>query len=122
MVRGQVHVVKNEEYCNDARALGEGDARILFRHILPNTISPIVVYATMNMASAILSEASLSFLGLGITPPTASLGQHFDFRERLSANGPHLATEAGLCILITVIGFNLLGDGIRDVLDPKMKK
>ena len=74
MVRGQVHVVKNEEYCNAARALGEGDARILFRHILPNTISPIVVYATMNMASAILSEASLSFLGLGITPPTASWG------------------------------------------------
>ncbi len=122
MVRGQVHVVKNEEYCNAARALGEGDARILFRHILPNTISPIVVYATMNMASAILSEASLSFLGLGITPPTASWGNILTSGKGYLQTAPHLATEAGLCILITVIGFNLLGDGIRDVLDPKMKK
>ena len=122
MVRGQVHVVKNEEYCNAARALGEGDGRILFRHILPNTISPIVVYATMNMASAILSEASLSFLGLGITPPTASWGNILTSGKGYLQTAPHLATEAGLCILITVIGFNLLGDGIRDILDPKMKK
>ena len=122
MVRGQVHVVKNEEYCNAARALGESDKRILFRHILPNTISPIIVYATMNMASAIISEASLSFLGLGIMPPTASWGNILTAGKSYLQTAPHIATEAGLCILITVIGFNLLGDGIRDVLDPKMKK
>ena len=114
--------VKNEEYCNAARALGESDKRILFRHILPNTISPIIVYATMNMASAIISEASLSFLGLGIMPPTASWGNILTSGKRYLQMAPHIATEAGLCILITVIGFNLLGDGIRDVLDPKMKK
>ena len=122
MVRGQVHVVKNEDYCNAARALGESDKRILFRHILPNTISPIIVYATMNMASAIISEASLSFLGLGIMPPTASWGNILTSGKSYLQTAPHIATEAGLCILITVIGFNLLGDGIRDVLDPKMKK
>ncbi|WZL73813.1 ABC transporter permease [Clostridiaceae bacterium 35-E11] len=122
IVRGQVHVVKNEEYCHAVRALGASDMRLLFGHILPNSISPIIVYATLNVAGAIISEAALSFLGLGIQPPTASWGTILRAGKDCLSSAPHIATYSGLIILITVLGFNLLGDGIRDVLDPKMKR
>jgi peptide/nickel transport system permease protein len=122
IVRGQVLIVKNEEYCNAVRVIGASGPRLLFNHILPNVLSPIIVYATLNVAGAIISEAALSFLGLGITPPTSSWGNILRAGKDSLNTAPHIATISGFFILITVLGFNLLGDGIRDVLDPKMKK
>lgn len=122
VVRGEVHIVKNEEYCNAGRVIGVSNTRMLFSHILPNTISPIIVYATLNIAGAIISEAALSFLGLGIATPMSSWGSILRQGKDCLNTAPHVATISGLFILVTVLGFNLLGDGIRDVLDPKMKK
>ena len=122
VTRGQVLIVKEEEYCNACRVVGVSDARLLFLHILPNCVSQIIVYATLRVASAIISEASLSFLGLGIALPTASWGSILRVGRDCLTTAPHVATVAGIFILITVIGFNLLGDGIRDVMDPKMKR
>ena len=122
VVRGQVHIVKNEEYCNAGRVIGISNARMLFCHILPNTICPIIVYATLNVAGAIISEATLSFLGLGISQPTASWGNILRAGRDCLNTAPHIATISGVFILVTVLGFNLLGDGVRDVLDPKMKR
>ena len=96
--------------------------RLLFLHILPNCVSQIIVYATLRIASAIISEASLSFLGLGIALPTASWGSILRVGRDCLTTAPHVAGTAGAFILVTVIGFNLLGDGIRDVMDPKMKQ
>ena len=122
VTRGQVLIVKEEEYCNACRVVGVSPVRLLFLHILPNCVSQIIVYATLRIASAIISEASLSFLGLGIALPTASWGSILRVgRDRLTT-APHVAGTAGAFILVTVIGFNLLGDGIRDVMDPKMKQ
>lgn len=122
IVRGQVHIVKNEEYTVAVKTLGASDARVLFSHILPNCISPIIVYATLNVAGSIISEAALSFLGLGVQPPTASWGNILRDGKDTLMTASHIATFSGLTIIITVLGFNLLGDGIRDVLDPKMKR
>lgn len=122
VVRGQVLIVKREEYCNAGRVIGISHFRMLKHHILPNTISEVIVYATLNVASAIISEAALSFLGLGIELPTASWGSILREGRDCLNTAPHIAAVSGTFILITVIGFNLLGDGIRDVLDPKMKK
>lgn len=122
VARGQVHIVKNEEYTQAIRALGASDSRVLFKHILPNCVSPIIVYGTLNVAGAIISEAALSFLGLGIQPPTASWGNILRAGKDTLGTAPHIATFSGIAIIITVLGFNLLGDGIRDVLDPKMKR
>lgn len=122
VVRGEVHIVKNEEYCNAGRVIGISNARMLFSHILPNASSPIIVYATLNIAGAIISEAALSFLGLGIATPMSSWGSILRQGKDCLTTAPHIATISGLFILVTVLGFNLLGDGIRDVLDPKMKK
>ena len=122
MTRGQVLMVKNEDYIKAVKALGASHSRVLFSHLLPNVVSSLIVYATLNVAGAILTEASLSFLGMGITPPQVSWGYILkDGQECLQSAG-HVAIFSGLAILITVLGFNLLGDGIRDVLDPKMKK
>lgn len=122
MTRGQVLMVKNEDYIKAVKALGASHSRVLFSHLLPNVVSSLIVYATLNVAGAILTEASLSFLGMGITPPQVSWGSILkDGQECLQSAG-HVAIFSGLAILITVLGFNLLGDGIRDVLDPKMKK
>lgn len=122
IARGQVHIVKNEEYTHAIRSLGASDNRILFLHILPNCISPIIVYATLNVAGAIISEAALSFLGMGIMPPKASWGNILRAGKDVIETAPHIATYSGIAIIITVLGFNLLGDGIRDVLDPQMKR
>ena len=122
VVRGQVHVVKNEEYCNAERVIGASPARILFKHIFANAMSPVIVYFTLNSASAIISEAALSFLGLGIQPPTASWGSILSEGKSCLQGAPHIATMSGMFILVTVLGFNLFGDGIRDVLDPKQKR
>ena len=122
VTRGQVIIVKEEEYCNACRVVGVSDTRLLFLHILPNCVSQIIVYATLRVASAIISEASLSFLGLGIALPTASWGSILRVGRDCLTTAPHVAGVAGVFILVTVIGFNLLGDGIRDVMDPKMKQ
>ena len=122
VTRGQVLIVKEEEYCNACRVVGVSPVRLLFLHILPNCVSQIIVYATLRIASAIISEASLSFLGLGIALPTASWGSILRVGRDCLTTAPHVARTAGAFILVTVIGFNLLGDGIRDVMDPKMKQ
>lgn len=122
VVRGQVIVAKNEEYCNAERVLGASSLRLMFSHILPNIFNEVVVYATLNIGSAIISESSLSFLGLGILIPTASWGNILQTGRNCMTTCPWIATSAGLCIFVTVIAFNLMGDGIRDVLDPKMKR
>lgn len=122
MARGQVLVVKNEDYIKAEKALGALNSRIIFRHLLPNIVSSLIVYATLNVASAILTEASLSFLGMGITPPQVSWGSILKEGQECIRSASHVATFSGIAIFITVLGFNLLGDGIRDVLDPKMKK
>ena len=122
VVRGQVHIVKREEYINAGNVLGLSHLRQVFLHILPNTMSQIIVYATLRIADAIISEAFLSFLGLGIELPTASWGSILKNGRETLTSAPHIATIAGLFILVTVLGFNLFGDGIRDVFDPKMKQ
>ncbi|RNB83316.1 ABC transporter permease [Brevibacillus fluminis] len=121
IVRGQVLSVKEEEYIEVTRSLGANHSRIIFSHILPNCMAPIIVYATMNVAGAIISEAALSFLGLGVQPPTASWGSILKDGKDFLVLSPHMATYSGLAILLSVLGFNLFGDGLRDALDPKMK-
>ncbi len=122
VVRGQVHIVKREEYCNAGKVIGISNTRQLFLHILPNAMSQIIVYATLRVADAIISEAFLSFLGLGIALPTASWGSILKTGRECLTTAPHVATIGGIFILITVLGFNLLGDGVRDIMDPKMKQ
>ncbi|WP_067843838.1 ABC transporter permease [Amphibacillus sediminis] len=121
LVRGQVLSVKEADYIEVTRSLGAKHGRILFRHIVPNSIAPLIVYATMSVAGAIISEASLSFLGLGVQPPTASWGSMLQEGKDFLVLSPGLATISGLAILVTVLGINLFGDGLRDALDPKMK-
>lgn len=122
LVRGQVHIVKTREYCDAMRVLGASNWRLMVKHIMPNTLSCVIVHSTMAIASAIISEASLSFLGLGILPPTSSWGTILSGGRECLRSAPHIAMLSGVTILITVLGFNLLGDGVRDVLDPKMKR
>lgn len=121
VVRGQVLNVKESEFIEVTKSLGAKHSRIIFHHILPNSFPPLIVYGTMSVAGAIISEASLSFLGLGIQPPTASWGSMLQEGKNFLVLNPHMATFSGLAILITVLGINLFGDGLRDALDPKMK-
>lgn len=121
VVRGQVLTVKESEYIEVTRSLGAKHGRIIFKHVVPNSVAPLIVYATMGVAGAIISEASLSFLGLGVQPPTASWGSMLQEGKNFLVLNPELATISGLAILITVLGINLFGDGLRDALDPKMK-
>ena len=122
IVRGQVIILKNEEYCNAERVLGASSGRILFAHIFPNLLSQVIVFATLNFASAIISEASLSFLGLGILAPTPSWGNILADGKTCLSMHPHIAIISGLFIFVAVVAINLVGDGLRDVMDPKMKK
>lgn len=122
IVRGQVLVVKEQDYCQALVALGASKFKIVFDHILPNILSSIIVYATLNVAGAIISEAALSFLGLGIQPPTPSWGNILKSGQDYLMTAPHIALFSGLAILMTVLGFNLFGDGVRDALDPKQKQ
>lgn len=122
IVRGQVLVVKEQDYCQALVALGASNFKIVFDHILPNILSSIIVYATLNIAGAIISEAALSFLGLGIQPPTPSWGNILKSGKDYLMTAPHIASFSGLAILMTVLGFNLFGDGVRDALDPKQKQ
>lgn len=121
IVRGQVLSVKEEEFIEVTNSLGATHPRIIFYHILPNCLAPLIVYGTMSIAGAIISEAALSFLGLGVQPPTASWGSILKDGKDFLVLNPQMATFSGLAILITVLGINLFGDGLRDALDPKMK-
>jgi peptide/nickel transport system permease protein len=119
LVRGQVLSVKAEDFVEGARAVGARDLRIVVRHILPNILSPIVVQSTLFMAQAIILEAALSFLGLGQQPPAPSWGQMLNVAKNFMDQAPWMSVAPGVCIFLAVLGFNLLGDGLRDVLDPK---
>ncbi|QJR38203.1 ABC transporter permease [Gemmatimonas groenlandica] len=121
LVRGQVLVVRELEYVQAMRALGARDRRILLRHVLPNVIAPVVIAATLGIAGAIMAEAALSFLGLGVQPPTPSWGAMIADGRDLSQlrNAPWTSLAPGLAIGVAVLGFNLLGDALRDALDPR---
>jgi ABC-type dipeptide/oligopeptide/nickel transport system permease subunit len=121
LVRGQVLVVRQLEYVQAARALGTPDRHIIARHVLPNVIAPVVIAATLGMAGAIMAEAALSFLGLGVQPPTPSWGAMIADGRDLSQlrASPWTSLFPGLAIGVTVLGFNLLGDALRDALDPR---
>jgi len=119
LVRGQVLYLRELEYVAAAHALGASPARIISLHIVPNLIAPVIVEATFGMAGAILAEASLSFLGLGAQPPTPSWGSMLNVGREFLLLAPHTTTFPGLAIMLVVLGFNFLGDGLRDYLDVK---
>lgn len=121
LVRGQILSVKENEYVLVARAIGAPVSRILGLHIIPNILSPVLIQATLGIAGAIVGEASLSFLGLGTQAPTPSWGSMLNDGRRYILTATHLTAFPGLAIMFVVMGFNFLGDGLRDVLDPKEK-
>jgi peptide/nickel transport system permease protein len=114
-------VARDSEYARAARALGASAGRVLIRHVLRNVLPTVIVYSTLFMANAILVEAALSFLGLGAQPPTASWGLMVSSGRDFLLVAPHIATVPGLAIMVAVLGFNLLGDGLRDALDPRLR-
>jgi peptide/nickel transport system permease protein len=121
LVRGQVLRTRELEFVQAARALGATTARILLRHIIPATLPAVMVQATLGMGGAILAEAALSFLGLGVQPPTPSWGTMLNYGRGHLLDAPHLTIFPGVAIAVLVLGFNFLGDGLRDVLDPAVK-
>jgi len=122
LVRGQVLKVREMEYVTAAKALGARSPRVILRHVLPNVINPIIVMATLGLAGVILAEAALSFLGLGVQPPTPSWGKMLDSGRRYLGVANHLAIFPGAAIMLAVMGLNFLGDGLIDALDPKYRK
>jgi len=121
VMRGQVLKVREYDYVLAARALGAGNMRILTTHILPNAIQPLIVQASLGMAGAVLSEASLSFLGLGIPPPAPSWGTMIEEARQFFSSSPHVLFFPGAAIALTVLAFNFIGDGLREYLDPKQR-
>jgi peptide/nickel transport system permease protein len=121
LVRGSVLSIKEKEFVEASRALGVRDPSILVRHVLPNSLAPIIVTTTLGIATAIIVEATLSFLGLGTQPPTPSWGWDLKANVVFIQDNPWLAIFPGAAIFITVLGFNLFGDGLRDALDPRLK-
>ncbi|MFD1910966.1 ABC transporter permease [Halodurantibacterium flavum] len=119
LTRGQVLAVKQEDYVEGARSVGLGHAQIMTRYILPNAFQPILVQATLTIATAIIAEASLSFLGLGQQPPAPSWGSMLNTAKNFLSQAPWMAMWPGAAIFLVVIGFNLMGDGLRDALDPR---
>jgi peptide/nickel transport system permease protein len=122
VVRGQVLALKEREFVTAARAIGARETGVLFRHILPNCIGPVIVQATINVGTAILSAAALSFLGVGVQPPTPEWGAMLSQSRLYVVIAPHAVTLPGLAIMSVVLGFNLLGDGLRDALDPRFRR
>jgi peptide/nickel transport system permease protein len=121
IVRANILSLKEMDFVSASRAIGVSHARIIFVHLLPNTIAPIIVAATLGIANAIISEAYVSFLGLGVQPPTASWGSMLDGSAQYIETAPWLWFFPGLMILITVLGVNFVGDGLRDALDPRSR-
>ena len=119
LVRGQVLRAREFEYVQAARALGAATPRVLFRHVVPTAMPAVVVQATLGMAGAVIGEAALSFLGLGVQPPTPSWGTMLSGGRAHLLDAPHLTLFPGLAIALLVLGFNFLGDGLRDLTDPK---
>lgn len=121
VMRGQVLKVREYDFVQAAKALGASNMRILFTHILPNSIQPLIVQASLGMAGAVLAEASLSFLGLGIPPPAPSWGTMIEEARNYFASYPHTLFFPGAAIALTVLAFNFIGDGLREYLDPKQR-
>jgi glutathione transport system permease protein len=122
LVRGSTLAIKNMTYIEAMRSIGAPDSVILFRHVLPGTISPIIVYGTMRVGTSIITAASLSFLGMGAQPPTPEWGAMLNDARADMLLAPHVALFPALAIFLTVLAFNLLGDGLRDALDPKLDR
>jgi oligopeptide transport system permease protein len=122
IVRGQILSLKQQTFVEAARALGAGDARIIFRHLVPNTLGPVIVYTTLTVPAVILQEAFLSFLGLGVQPPAASWGTLVSDGARVLALFPWLVAFPGAALSLTLLAFNFLGDGLRDALDPQDRR
>jgi peptide/nickel transport system permease protein len=121
LVRGQVLAAREREFVEAARALGASDLRIIVRHILPNIIQPVIVQAAIGMAGAILAEATMSFLGLGVPPPTASWGTMLNDARAHLFDAPHLVLFPALAVMLAVLSFNFIGDALRDYLDPRSR-
>ncbi|NLV24936.1 MAG: ABC transporter permease [Deltaproteobacteria bacterium] len=122
LVRAEFLSLRERDFVLAARALGAFDMRIIFRHILPNALSPVLVSATLGVAGAILTESALSFLGIGVQPPTPSWGNMLIVGKQTLGSAWWLSAFPGLAILLTVLGYNLLGEGIRDALDPRLNR
>jgi peptide/nickel transport system permease protein len=122
VVRASALTVRGQEYVEAARAVGASDARIILENILPNCMAPIIVQSTLGVAQAILSAAALSFLGLGIQPPTAEWGSMLSSGRQFLRNAPYLTFFPGLAISVVVLALNIFGDGLRDSLDPKLRQ
>lgn len=122
IARAQTLTIANQDYILAARAVGVRDLRILGRYVLPNALAPLLVQTTLSMAAAILAEAGLSFLGLGVQPPTPSWGQMLSAAQGYISSAPWLAYWPGLAIFVSVLGFNLFGDGLRDAFDPRLRR
>ena len=121
LVRAQVLATREREYVEAARALGATDWRVITRHILPNIIQPVIVQAAIGMAGAILAEATMSFLGLGVPPPTASWGSMLNDGRSHLFDSPHLVLFPAVTVMLAVLAFNFIGDALRDVLDPRSR-
>jgi len=121
LVRAQVLAVREREFVEAARALGAGDLHILTRHILPNIIQPVIVQAAIGMAGAVLAEATMSFLGLGVPPPTASWGSMLNDARSHLFDAPHLVLFPAVTVMLAVLAFNFIGDALRDLLDPRSR-
>jgi peptide/nickel transport system permease protein len=122
MVRGEALTLRNRDFVEAARAVGASTSRIIFRHLLPNVASALFILATLYLPRAIMTEASLSFLGIGVEPDVPTWGRMVAQGRTYLELAPWLTVFSGLAIMITVIGFNLLGDGVRDVLDPRLRR
>ncbi len=122
LIRAEFLSLRQRDFVLAAQALGASDLRLIFRHILPNAMSPVLVSATLGVAGAILTESALSFLGIGVQPPTPSWGNMLIVGKQTLGSAWWLSVFPGLAILITVLGYNLLGEGIRDALDPRLKE
>jgi peptide/nickel transport system permease protein len=122
LIRSSALSIKEQEYMQAAKAAGAGDFDMMVHHMLPNSLSPIIVQASLSLAGAILAEASLSFLGLGVQPPTPTWGYMMNLGLDYITVSPWMSLFSGLAITITVLGYNLFGDGLRDAVDPRLKR
>ncbi len=122
VIHGEVLSIREKEFVTAARLTGCTNRRILANHILPHLVAPIIVYTSLGIATTVLLEASLSFIGLGVQPPTPSWGQMIADGQQYYTSAPWLTLFPGLCIMITVLAFNLVGDGLRDAFDPQQRR
>ncbi len=122
IVRASILSLKEREFVEAALALGSGTRRVVFRHLLPNCLAPLIVQSTLRMATVLLTASGLSFLGLGVQPPTPEWGAMLSNARSYLIVAPHVATIPGLAIMVVVVGFNLFGDGLRDTLDPRLRQ